>query len=649
MIPLIGNETPIQRDREEQIRGFIEPIGAAGGGFELYGADQTAIDVVLLLGVCTKMYRQGTFAAIIVCLAMPANALDRLEFQVTGGAEDVAQALRSASLLLRAQNEDETDAQDLFTAARAEYSQLLGALYAQGYYSGVIQILVDGREAAGIPALDAPSQIREITVTVTPGPAFSFARAQAAPLAAGTTLPEGFAVSQPAKSGVISEAASAAVEGWRVIGHAKADLTGQTITADHRAATLSADLQIQPGPKLRFGALTVTGNERMRLNRVKAIAGLPEGEVFDPKEAEAAAERLRRSGVFRSVSLVEDADITSPDLLGFTAKVAEEKTRRYGYGAEIASSEGAEISAYWLHRNVFGGAERLRLEATVSEIGAQNSAADYALGVTLERPATLSRDTTGTFEFRVEQENDESFTEDSAQIGIGFSHYFSEKLTARAGLEFAFFQLSTSAGMTDFQLLSLPVGAIWDNRNSKTDATSGVYLDGEVAPYVGFGGTESGVRISLDARTYRGFGENDKFTIAVRGQANAVLGPGINNVPSEFLTFSGGGGTVRGQPFESLSFPLGADDAEIGGTGFLGASIELRARLTKTIGVVGFADFGQIASDGLFGGQTKSHAGAGIGLRYATGLGPIRLDVGGPISGDTGGGVQIYIGIGQAF
>ncbi|MBD3764471.1 MAG: BamA/TamA family outer membrane protein, partial [Rhodobacterales bacterium] len=40
---------------------------------------------------------------------------------------------------------------------------------------------------------------------------------------------------------------------------------------------------------------------------------------------------------------------------------------------------------------------------------------------------------------------------------------------------------------------------------------------------------------------------------------------------------------------------------------------------------------------------------AGLGLRYATGIGPIRLDLAAPIDGTTGDGVQVYIGLGQAF
>jgi translocation and assembly module TamA len=87
----------------------------------------------------------------------------------------------------------------------------------------------------------------------------------------------------------------------------------------------------------------------------------------------------------------------------------------------------------------------------------------------------------------------------------------------------------------------------------------------------------------------------------------------------------------------------------IGGQFFAAGSLELRAKVTDRIGVVGFVDAGTVGLDGLFDGGAESHAGAGLGLRYDTGIGPIRLDVAAPISGNTGDGVQVYIGLGQAF
>ena len=122
--------------------------------------------------------------------------------------------------------------------------------------------------------------------------------------------------------------------------------------------------------------------------------------------------------------------------------------------------------------------------------------------------------------------------------------------------------------------------------------------------------------------------------------------------PRDFLFYSGGGGTVRGQPYQSLGVNVlrsGLTNIQTGGTYFLAASAEVRAKVTEKIGVVGFVDAGQVSVGGFNDASSDWHAGAGLGLRYATGFGPIRLDVAAPVGGTTGKGVQIYVGIGQAF
>jgi translocation and assembly module TamA len=586
-------------------------------------------------------------------LAVPqAFAFDRIEFKTPGAAEDLSDDLRSASLLLAAQRDKVVDPQDLFAAARADYSRLLGTLYARGHYSGVIRVLIDGREAASIAPLDAPSQINKIEVIVEPGPAFTFSRADVAPLAPGTVLPKGFAPGTVAASGVIREAVTIGIEAWRDIGHAKATTAGQDLSADHGNNTLAASVKLNPGQKLRFGRLAITGQERMRERRVRKIAGLPEGEVFSPLELTRATERLRRTGIFRSVTLTEDETVTAPDQLGITAAVVEEKLRRYSIGAEIASFDGLNLTGSWLHRNLWGGGERLGFISEVTNIGAQASGVDYALGVTLDRPATLSPDTNASFHFEIAHLDEQDFTANTVSTGIGFSHIFNEQLSASVGLDYEYSDGSDEAGDFLYRNLSLPLGVVWDKRDNKTDATKGFYLEAEVKPFLGFGITDSGARLTADGRAYRGFGENNGVVFAGRLQAGAILGSSLEGTPRDFLFYTGGGGTVRGQPYQSLGVnELGTPGHEIetGGTYFVAASAEVRARVTEKIGVVGFVDAGQVSIGGFNDSTTDWHAGAGLGLRYATGFGPIRLDVAAPVGGDTGEGVQIYVGIGQSF
>lgn len=583
-------------------------------------------------------------------VAGQAAALERLDFAVAGGDGDLTAALRAASLLVTSELDGQEDAQDLFAVARADYGKLLGALYAAGHYSGVINILIDGREAAGIAPLDAPSRIDVVTVRVDPGPAFRLSEARIGPLARGTVLPEGFAAGRPALSGVVREAAVAGVGGWRSAGHAKAAVSGQEVTANHADATLAARIALDPGPRLRFGPLTVTGEARMREARVIKIAGLPEGEVFSPEELDRAANRLRRTGVFRSVTMTEAEGIMPPDLLPVTATVVEEKPRRFSFGGEIASFEGLSLTGYWLHRNLLGGAERLRVDGEVANLGAQSSGVDYTLGVSLERPATFTPDTTVGIAAELGHLDEEDYQADVATVGLTATHYFTDALTGRIGLDYEYAEGRDRVSGFLFRNVSIPVGVTWDRRNDKTDATAGWYLEAEVKPFFGFGTTGSGTRSTLDARGYLGLGAEDRFVLAGRLQAGAVTGSALLDTPRDDLFYSGGGGTVRGQPYQSLGVLLtrGLIDSRIGGTHFLGAQMEARARMTDRIGIVGFYDVGRIDVGG-FGNSGDWHSGAGLGLRYDTGFGPIRLDVATPVGGNTGDGVQIYVGLGQAF
>ena len=593
----------------------------------------------------------ATLAISPTAFAPAAFAFDGVAFSVNSDDENFVKDLRRSSILIATENAGETTAQDLFAAARGEYGRLIGALYAKGYYAPVIRVEINGREAATIAPLDAPSTIDSITVSVDPGPQFAFSRAVVAPLAQGSILPPEFRTGRVAESGLIQTAVDADIDGWRALGHAKAAPSGQTIVADHPSATLSAEVTLNPGPRLRFGPLTVTGLNRMSERRTRKIAGLPEGEVFSPAELERAADRVRRTGVFRSVVLAEDDQITAPDLIGITANLTEDKPKRYSIGAEVASLEGLTLSGYWLHRNLLGGAERFTIDTEITNIGAQNSGVDYSLGVTLDRPATLTPDTSLGLNARIGHVDEEDYRANSATAGFGFTHIFSDDLTARVGLQYDYLKGEDDAGDFLYRNLGLPIGVTWDRRDSPTDATRGFYLDAEVKPFLGFGVTDSGVRLSFDGRGYRGFGAENRVVLAARVQLGAVYGASLLGTPRDDLFYSGGGGTVRGQPYQSLGVNVlrSAVNFTTGGQRFVAGSVEARVKVTEKIGIVGFVDAGSVGATGFTDASSDWHAGAGLGLRYATGFGPIRVDVAAPVRGNTGDGVQIYVGIGQSF
>ena len=587
----------------------------------------------------------------MIFLATASHAFEPVEFVVQSEDKSLIKALRSASVVLDLKASEQNDAQDILTDGRAEYAALLNALYARGHYSAVIHVTADGREVADIAPLDPPAQVGRLRVTVDPGPRFVLSRATVRPLPYRAKLPEGFRAGDVAESGVLIAAAGAAVDGWRAQGNAKARVFAQDIVADHARATLAADIQIAPGPVLRFGRLTITGQERMRERRIRKIAGLPEGEIFDPAELERAQTRLRRTGVFKSVTLTEDETITRPDLLGITAVVAEQKTRRYAFGAEVASLDGATLSANWLHRNLMGGGERLELGAEVANLGSTTSGVDYKVSIKMDRPATFTPDTNLGFAIDFGRLNEADYDADLARVSVTLTHVFSDSLTGRAGLSYQYAGITDAVGTYTYRTLALPLGLTWDRRDSKTDATRGFYIDAEVKPFQGLGASDNGLRSKLDLRGYKALGAERRLVMAARLQLGAISGASLLGTARDDLFYSGGAGTVRGQPYQSLGVELlrGGIKTNIGASHFIGTSVEARYKATDTIGVVGFLDMGRIDVGDFFGAGGDWHAGAGLGVRYATGVGPLRLDVAAPVGGTTGDGVQFYLGLGQAF
>ncbi len=580
--------------------------------------------------------------------AMPLHAKPRLVLQTPGASQDLREELAAASMLNEAFDQGTVDPQELMAAARSDYGRLVGVLYAEGHYGGLVSIEVDGREAAQIPPLGPPPSIVTITVTVQPGPVFAFGRADIRPVAAGTELPEGFATGQPARTTIIRDAAQAAIDGWRGEGHARANVANQSIIADHRRDRLDVDLDIAPGPLVRFGEFTVAGNRRVREERIREIAGYPVGEVYSPDKLADAARRLRRTGTFRAVSLREAETLNPDGTLDVETTVIEEKRRRLGYGAEYSTVDGATLSAFWLHRNLLGGAERLRLDAEVSGIGDTTGGIDYSVGARLTRPGTFTPTTDLYIEALAERKEEPDYTSTTGLVGFGFTKTVSEQFYAEAGLRYRYEFVTDSAGVeTEYSLLSLPITATYDTRDNPLDATEGLYLFGGVEPFLGLGGTESGARITGDARTYFQFSE--RFVFAGRAQIGSIVGASLTGVPPDFRFYSGGGGTVRGHSYQSLGIDLGGG-VRSGGASLAVLSLEARMGVTEKIGVVGFVDYGYVGRNSFPDDTGGSHAGAGIGIRYKTGIGPIRLDVATPVAGaGVGSNIQLYVGIGQAF
>jgi translocation and assembly module TamA len=140
-----------------------------------------------------------------------------------------------------------------------------------------------------------------------------------------------------------------------------------------------------------------------------------------------------------------------------------------------------------------------------------------------------------------------------------------------------------------------------------------------------------------------------RFVLAGRVAVGSVSGAGLGEIPASHRFYAGGGGSVRGYRYRSLS-PLGPTGEVIGGRSLFEAALETRIKITDTLGLVPFLDMGGAFESSYPDFSEDLRYAAGLGLRYYTAVGPIRLDVATPLNPRDGDkSWALYIGIGQAF
>lgn len=573
-----------------------------------------------------------------------------------GPAEDAA---RNASSLLADQGDPASGAAGLIAKARGDYRRILAALYSEGHYGGAVSIRIAGTEAANLPPdTNLPDPV-DVTVLVTVGPVFRFGSVSIVNQAPATTDPgdqvdlpvmRGYGSGEIAKSSVITRAEALSLEAWRQQGYAKAEIVSREVVADHATNTVDSIITVNPGRLAAFGPVQVSGTTYMNPDFVREQTGLVVGEEYDPDELARAQKRLDRLEVFRSARLRAADSIGSDGLLPYELMVDELPGRRFGLGATYSTVDGLGVEGYHLWRNLFGQAERLRLDARVASIGFPVDTAefDYFLGGTFTKPGFYHPDVDLVAAVSAERTVNPNYTEISAQGRVGLTWFFSDELTFEGGASFERSRFEDDFGTRDFAIAGLDAGVIYDGRDSSIDPTEGFYAAANVEPFYDFIYGNPGGRIVIEGRTYFGFSEQDAFILAGRIKAGALVGPALSEIPPDKLFFAGGGGSVRGYGFKSI----GVDDGSgviTGGRYLLEGSLELRAKVTEDIGVVGFVDGGYVAAD-TFPGLSDLRLGAGVGVRYYTGLGPLRLDLAIPLNKRAGDpDYAIYAGIGQAF
>lgn len=585
------------------------------------------------------------------------DVADPLFYSVTltvqGGDEELKETLEAASVLVSDKERPVSGSLGLLSKARSDRENLIAALYADARYDGVVTVAIAGQNIDDLPPdaeFDRSGPV-SVAINIDPGAVFTLGdirldgdAADLAPARFGL-VPGG-----DAGSDNILKAETLIVRALKEGGRPLAKITSREVVADHATTTLDVTLVVAAGPVAGYGEVSVEGTETVDREFTEYMAGLERGKTYSPEEIDEARERLVNLGVFSSVTLTEAEALNAEGQIPINVEVSERKHRYYGVGATVSNTEGIGLEGYWGHRNLFGRAEKLRIEGSVSRIGdtTQLGKLNYSAGAMFEKPGVIGPDSKFFANLKAVSEHPQAYDRFSVKGGVGLSYELTRTQTVSAELALDYSKIQDVYDEKRHLLVSIPLQYVFDNRDDRLDPKKGFRALAYVEPTYDILTGAAFVKIKGDASAYRALDEAGKFVIAGRVAAGSILGAGLADVPADRRFYSGGGGSVRGYAYQGIG-PKDINGVPTGGLSFAETSIELRVAATDTIGVVGFIDVGTVSQE-QFPDFSDIKAGAGIGLRYLTPFGPLRIDAAVPLNrgpGDPSFG--IYAGVGQAF
>jgi translocation and assembly module TamA len=582
---------------------------------------------------------------------------------------DVKSAIDDASTLQSLKDTPPSGSAGVLRRATADIDRITAALYGQGYYAGTIKITLAGKPSDADGVLDAIDAARAagkvpVEIAVDTGPRFKFGALKLLdaktrqPLE--TKLPTDKQIDMvpgaPAEATKIDPAGATVVDRLRESGHPFAKVASKDVVADHASNELNVTFYFDPGPQARFGEFSVTGTKDIKRSFVTDRITIKPGEPYSPAKLATLRKNLASYPAFSSVRVREAEQLDAQGQLPVRVEVAERKPRFIGIAAKYSQSEGSSIDGYWGHRNLFGGAETLRIDLQASWYVGRSSDAvttsnpfGYKLQVAFTKPGIITIDDDLLLQAAAFREVTNAYVRKAVTFLGGVRHKFDEHLSIQGGLDMELSRGKDTEGSRKDKILGIPFDLIYDSTDSPLDPSRGIRATGTVEPFVFLGQTGAGptmVKASLAA--YRALDADRNFIAAGRVVAGSILGTTLFNVAPQRRFYVGGGGTLRGYDYQAAS-PRNAKDDIIGGLSFVAASVELRFKVTDTIGLVPFLDAGS-----AYRTSTPTlddlRYGAGLGVRYYTGIGPIRADFAVPLNrrhGDSRYG--IYVSLGQAF
>jgi translocation and assembly module TamA len=588
-----------------------------------------------------------------------ADIVDPVPYEATlvvaGEPQDLASDLEAASLLLTQQSIPPSGLVGLVARARDDQANLLARLYEEGHFGATVDIRIGEARLEEISLgeeVGARENALPVTITVSHGPLFTFGDVPVADEAAAEAAAEaGLVPGGGASTRKIRAAEAAIVLSWQRRGHAFAAVVDREVVADHARRSVDVAFAIEPGPLVRLGAVDVRGAEHLDPDFVARQADIPEGEIYHPDILDRARENLGRIDALASATVRLDDSARGAGAVPVILAVSARKRRAFGFGANYSSIDGAGGEAYWVHRNLFGEGETLRLEAEIGRLIEADDLEEYdgRAAIAFSKPGLFGPASRLDLRGTILQEDPDPYRRRGAVFEGAIAWTLGDHLTLSTGATFDWARIDDAFGRDYYSIVSLPAILSYDSRDNLLDPTRGIYAGLRGEPQLDIESGAAFFTFDTELRTYLSFDEERRFIIAARGLAGATLGADLDDIPAHRRFYAGGGGSVRGYEYLNVG-PRIEGYGATGGLARIESSLEARIKVTDTIGIVPFVDAGLVTEEADLTGEDDFQVGVGLGLRYYTSVGPLRVDAAIPLdprSGDPD--FALYFGVGQAF
>lgn len=573
--------------------------------------------------------------------AISIEGLERL-----GNSADLVEAFEKQSTLYEGRKEAANAAQ-IQRRSEDDSDLLAEMLRSQGYYDAVVE-----------PVIEPEGSLLRVVLEAEPGEQYKFQSVELPGLEAAGTESEKLRQSFAVKAGdpVIAEDVIAADLALKVAlgaqGFALATIGDQQITVDHQTHLATLVLPVKPGELAHFGAIRVSGKPPFSARHVAEIARFRPGDRFEQAKVDDLRRALVATGLVASadVTVVPVADHGAVDLdVKLTPAPQHTIAGDLGYG----TGEGAKLDISWQDRNFFNPEGALTLRAiagTREQLG----------GVEFRRNNFMRRDRVLDLQMTASHTKFDAYEARTVRflgsVERQSNIIWRKKWTWGVGTELlatderGVFNNPNVKETKTFLITALPLSVGYDGSDDLLNPTRGFRLSGHFSPEISAkGGSFAYARAQVDGSGYLPVGSST--VLAGRVRLGTILGADAPSIAPSRRFYAGGGGSVRGYGYQRVG-PVDFENDPVGGKTLTEFALEARFRLKAfggNFGLVPFFDGGSLTNK-VTPDANHWQFGAGIGVRYYSSFGPIRVDIGTPLNPRHGDGpIAVAVSLGQAF